>query len=106
MQRFIDDEAGESEDDEEEYDDDDDDEGVGVEGVVGDRSSVQSHSITHLPGPSAKHTLAAAIDDIFEKYETTSKRSSERRLPYRAAWSPGIIINRMYLLIVHSMFTF
>ncbi|KAG1717580.1 hypothetical protein EDD22DRAFT_964626 [Suillus occidentalis] len=95
FKRFIDDEAGESEDDEEEYDDDD------YEGVVGDRSSVQSHSITHLPGPSAKYTLAAAIDDIFEKYETTSKRSSERRLPYRAAWSPGIIFNRMYLLIVH-----
>ncbi|KAG2063715.1 hypothetical protein BDR04DRAFT_1163363 [Suillus decipiens] len=94
FKRFIDNEAGESEDDEEEYDDDD-------EGVVGDRLSVQSHSITHLPGPSAKHTLAAVIDDIFKKYEMTSKRSSEQHLPYRAAWSPGIVINRMYLLIVH-----
>ncbi|KAG2085882.1 uncharacterized protein F5147DRAFT_781841 [Suillus discolor] len=90
FKRFINDEAGDSEDNE---DEDEDDEG---EGEVRDGSSVQSHSITYLLGPSAKHTLAAAIDSIFNKDENT---------PAKAAWSPGTIENRMYLLVVHRTAT-
>ncbi|KAG1895080.1 uncharacterized protein F5891DRAFT_984535 [Suillus fuscotomentosus] len=98
FRRFIDDEAGESEDEE-------DEEGEEGEGDVGDGPSVRSHNITSVPGPLAKLKLAVAIDSIFDKYDQAPQSSSERCLPYRAAWSPGTIESRMYLLIVHRTAT-
>ncbi|KAG1866330.1 hypothetical protein C8R48DRAFT_772429 [Suillus tomentosus] len=84
FKHFINDEAGDSEDDE----DENEDEG---EGEVGDGSSV----------------LVAVIDNIFDKYERTpqSSSASERRAPYKAAWSSGTIESRMYLLVVHRTAT-
>ncbi|KAG1739739.1 hypothetical protein EDB19DRAFT_1828733 [Suillus lakei] len=58
--------------------------------------SMWSWLITSLPKPSAKQTFLSAVNNIFNKVNTS--KSSDRHLPYRAAWSPGMIQSRMYLL--------
>ncbi|KAG1899231.1 uncharacterized protein F5891DRAFT_1190035 [Suillus fuscotomentosus] len=58
---------------------------------------------TSFSGPSAKQTFFSAIDNIFDKVKTS--KLSDIRVPYRAAWSPGTIQNRMYLLHVHRTAT-
>lgn len=76
-------------------DEDDDEEDI-------NGSSVQVSNVTSMPGSSAKNRLAAAIDDIVGKYQEKPRHSSRGRLPYKAAWSPGTVEKRMYLLLVHS----
>ncbi|KAG1845074.1 hypothetical protein C8R48DRAFT_780081 [Suillus tomentosus] len=90
---FIDVEADEGSSEDEDDDDDD-----------GSRS-LRSPNVTSLPGPSGKQTFFAAVDNIFNHVNTS--KSSDRRLqvPYRAAWCPGTIESRMYLLHVHRAAT-
>jgi hypothetical protein len=82
------------------------DEEEGEEGEEGSRSVRSPANITCLPGPSGKQNFLAAVNNIFDQVNTS--KSSHRRLqvPYRAAWCPGVIESRMYLLHVHSMSVF
>ncbi|KAG2135055.1 hypothetical protein BD769DRAFT_1665010 [Suillus cothurnatus] len=86
---FIDDQAREPNEDD--------------DGEAEDRngSSMKAPNVMSMPGPSAKNRLAAVIDDIIGRYQEEPGNSSRGRLPYKAAWSPGTIENRMYLLLVH-----
>ncbi|KAG1777244.1 hypothetical protein EV702DRAFT_1197572 [Suillus placidus] len=61
--------------------------------------SARSPLVTSLSGPSAKQTFLSTIDNIFDKVNTS--KTLDRRLHYRAAWSPSTIQSRMYLLCVH-----
>ncbi|KAG1899890.1 uncharacterized protein F5891DRAFT_980831 [Suillus fuscotomentosus] len=63
-------------------------------------------NVTCLLGPAAKHTLAAAINDIMDKYTLNASSLSNGRLRQTAAWSPETIQSRMYLLLVYSMSLF
>ncbi|KAG2154490.1 uncharacterized protein EDB93DRAFT_1102259 [Suillus bovinus] len=87
--RFIDDQARES--------DDEDDE-------VEDRNgpSMKMSDVVSLPGSSAKNRLTTAIDDIVGRYQKKPSDFSRGRLPYKVAWFPTTIENRMYLLLVHT----
>ncbi|KAG1759388.1 hypothetical protein EDD22DRAFT_849256 [Suillus occidentalis] len=75
------------------------------EGEEGSRSVRSPANITRLPGPSGKQNFLAAANNIFDQVNTS--KSSHRRLqvPYRAAWCPGVIESRMYLLHVHRAAT-
>ncbi|KAG1770610.1 hypothetical protein EV702DRAFT_1049328 [Suillus placidus] len=77
-------------------------EALASEAAEGNRS-VRSPLVTSLSGPSAKQTFLSTIDNIFDKVNTS--KTLDRRLHYRAAWSPGTIQSRMYLLCVHRSAT-
>ncbi|KAG1858316.1 hypothetical protein C8R48DRAFT_775264 [Suillus tomentosus] len=100
---YIDAEAEEGSNDEDgdEYDSLRDTEEEGDSGP-----STRPPNVTCLPGPAAKHTLAAAINDIMDKYTLNASSLSNGRLRQTAAWSPETIQSRMYLLLVYSMSLF
>ncbi|KAG1896425.1 uncharacterized protein F5891DRAFT_983434 [Suillus fuscotomentosus] len=91
---FIDDQAGEDEDDSLF-----DDETGSEDGIM------RLQNMTCLTGPSAKDTLAVAIDKIFVKFGEKNISSSKGRLSYRAARFPDTSKSRTYLLHVHRTAT-
>ncbi|KAG1892882.1 uncharacterized protein F5891DRAFT_986331 [Suillus fuscotomentosus] len=91
---FIDDQAGEDEDD------------SLFDNETGSEDGIMRlQNATCLTGPSAKDTLAVAIDKIFVKFGEKSISSSKGRLSYRAARFPDTSKSRTYLLHVHRTAT-
>lgn len=89
---FVDSEAGEGGEEEEKEEEEEYEYGP----------PAHPRNVTTLPGPSAKHMLSTKINEIFKSYEAHASKPSGRRIPYKAAWSPDMIGNRMYLLNLHS----
>ncbi|KAG1804023.1 hypothetical protein EV424DRAFT_1544818 [Suillus variegatus] len=67
--------------------------------------SLWSLNVTSLPGLSGKQTFFAAVNNIFNHVNTSKSSDRHLQVPYRAAWCPGTIESRMYLLHVHRAAT-